>query len=82
MLRVVDNHHWELNIVESKEMMVAISYGMPFKLAQFSLFHVSLHIDATSGTSKEGSPFVIVTSKDSYGIMFFVIWAFLPSEQS
>jgi hypothetical protein len=47
-------------------MMVAIAYGMPFELDQFSLFHVSLHIDATSDTNKEGCPFVTVASKDSY----------------
>jgi hypothetical protein len=82
MLQVVDNHHQELNIADSKEMMVAIAYGMTFELAQFSLFHVSLHIDnAKSDTNKEGLPFVSGTSKDSYGDMFFALRAFLPSEQ-
>jgi hypothetical protein len=63
-------------------MMVAIAYGMPFELSQFSLFHVSLHIDATSDTNKKGRPFVTVTSKDSYGKMFIALRAFLPREQS
>jgi hypothetical protein len=62
MLWVVDDHHPELNIADSKEMMVARAYGMSFELNQFSLFHVSLHIDATSDTSKECCPFVTVTS--------------------
>jgi hypothetical protein len=80
--RVVDDHCHELNIADSKIMMVAISYGMPFELDQLSLFHVSLHIDATSDTNKEGCPFVTVTSKDSYGKIVVVLRAFLPSEQS
>jgi hypothetical protein len=82
MLRVVDGHRKELDIERSKEMMVGIAYGMPFELEQFGLFHVSLHIDATADTNVEGRPFVTVTSKDSYGRMFFVLRAFLPSEQS
>jgi hypothetical protein len=82
MLRVVGDHRRELKLADTKEMMVAIAYGMPFELAQFALFHVSLHIDATSDTNKEGRPFVTVTSKDSFGKMFFVLRAFLPSEQS
>jgi hypothetical protein len=32
MLWVVDNHLHELKIADSKEMMVAIAYGMPFEL--------------------------------------------------
>jgi hypothetical protein len=35
MLWVVDDHHQELDLADSKEMMVAIAYGMPFELAQF-----------------------------------------------
>jgi hypothetical protein len=62
--------------------MVGIVYGMPFEIKQFGLFHVSLHIDATSNTNKEGRLLVTVTSKDSYGHMFLVLRAFLPSEQS
>jgi hypothetical protein len=83
MLRVVDDHRRELNIPDSKEMVVAITNGMSFELAQFSLCHVSLHIDAMSDTNKEGCHFVTVTSKDSYGKNVSVLsWAFLPSKQS
>jgi hypothetical protein len=72
-----------LKIDDSKEMMVGIAYSMPFEIKQFGLFHVSLHIDATFNTIKEGRPLVsTVTSKDSYGRMFFALRAFLPSEQS
>jgi hypothetical protein len=63
-------------------MMVGIAYGMPFELEQFGLFHVSLHIDTTSDTNMEGRLLVTVTSKDSYGRMFFVLGAFLTSEQN
>jgi hypothetical protein len=62
--------------------MVGIAYGMPFELEQFGLFHVSMHIDATTDSNNEGRPLVTVTSKDSFGRMFFVLHAFLPSEQS
>jgi hypothetical protein len=72
MLQIVSNHHHELKIADSKEMMVGIAYGMPFELEQFGLFNVSMHIDATVDTSKEGQPLVTVTSKDYYGHMFFV----------
>jgi hypothetical protein len=82
MRRIVDGHRKELAIEESKEMMVGVAYGMPFELDQFSLFHVALHIDATADTNIEGRPLVTVTSKDSYGHMFFVLRAFLPSEQA
>ena len=82
MRRVVDGHRQELEIECSKEMMVGVAYGMPFELDQFGLFHVALHIDATADTNIEGRPLVTVTSKDSYGKMFFVLRAFLPSEQS
>ena len=83
MLRIVgDDHRRSLKIDDSKEMMVGIAYGMPFELEQFGLFHVSMHIDATADSNKEGRPLVTVTSKDSYGRMFFVLRAFLPSEQS
>jgi hypothetical protein len=60
MLQVVDDHHRELSIADSKQMMIAIGYGMSFELLQFSLFHVLLHIDTTSDTNKEGGPFVTV----------------------
>jgi hypothetical protein len=82
MLRIVNNRRRELKIADSKLMMVGIAYGMPYELEQFGLFHVSLHIDATADTNKEGRPLVTVTSKDSYGRMFFVLRAFLPCEQS
>ena len=82
MLKVVSDHRRELKLDDSKEMMVGIAYAMPFELDQFGLFHVTLHIDATSDTNKEGRPLVTVTSKDSFGRMFFVLRAFLPSEQS
>jgi hypothetical protein len=82
MLQIVGDHRRELKIDDSKEMMVGIAYGMPFELDQFGLFHVSMHIDATADSNKEGRPLVTVTSKDSYGRMFFVLRAFLPSEQS
>jgi hypothetical protein len=82
MLQIVNDHRRELKIADSKEMMVGIAYGMPYELEQFGLFHVSLHIDATADTNKEGRPLVTVTSKDSYGRMFFVLRAFLPCEQS
>ncbi len=80
MLQIVNDHCHELKIADSKEMMVGIAYGMPYELEQFGLFHVSLHIDATADTNKEGRPLVTVTSKDSYGRMFFVLRAFLPCE--
>jgi hypothetical protein len=42
-----------------------------------------MHIDATADSNKKGRPLVTVTSKkDSYGRMFFVLHAFLSSEQS
>jgi hypothetical protein len=82
MLWIVDDHHRCLKIDDSKEMMVGIAYGMPFELEQFGIFHVSMHIDATADSNKEGRPLVTVTSKDLYGHMFFVLRAFLPSEQS
>ena len=82
MLQIVKNHRQELKIADSKERMVGIAQGMHFELEQFGLFHVSFHIDATLDTNKEGRPLVTVTSKDSYGRMFFVLRAFLPSEQS
>jgi hypothetical protein len=47
MQQVVYDHRRELNIADSKDTMVAIAYGMPFELEQFSLLHVSLYIDAT-----------------------------------
>jgi hypothetical protein len=59
MLRIVHDHQRELDIEESKEMMLGLAYGMPFELEQFGLFHVSLHIDATTDTNKEGPPFVL-----------------------
>ncbi len=82
MLRIVEDHRRVLKINDSQEMMVGIAYGMPFELQQFELFHVSMHIDATADSNKEGRPLVTVTSKDSFGHMFFVLRAFLPSEQS
>jgi hypothetical protein len=57
--------------------MAGIAYRMPFELEQSGLFHISLHIDARLDTNKEGWP-----SKDSSGHMFFVLQAFLPSEQN
>jgi hypothetical protein len=48
MLQIVKNHRLELKIDDSKEIMVGIARGMPFELEQLGLFHVSLHIDATS----------------------------------
>ena len=82
MLTIVEDHRRVLKIKDSQEMMVGIAYGMPFELKQFELFHVSMHIDATADSNKEGRPLVTVTSKDSFGHMFFVLRAFLPSEQS
>jgi hypothetical protein len=82
MLRTVDDHRCELNIDDSKEMMVGIAYGKSFELDQFGLFQASMHIDATADSNNEGCPLVTVTSKDSFGHMFFVLRAFLPSEQS
>jgi hypothetical protein len=61
MLQIVDDHHHELNIDDSKDMMVGIAYGgMPFELEQFGLFHVSMHIEDTTDTSsnKEVHPLV------------------------
>jgi hypothetical protein len=81
-LWVVGDHCRVLKIADSKEMMVAIAYGMPFELFKFGVFNASLHIDTTSDTNKEGLLFVTVTSKDSYGKMLFVIHIFLPSEHS
>jgi hypothetical protein len=63
-------------------MKVGIAYGMPFELEQFGLFHVSMHIDATTDSNKQGWPLVMVTLGDSHGRMLFVLLAFLPSEQS
>ena len=71
----MDDHRRVLKIKDSQEMMVGIAYGMPFELQQFELFHVSLHIDATADSNKEGRPLVTVTSKDSFGHMFFVLRA-------
>ena len=82
MLWIVKDHRRDLKIADSKEMMVGIAYGMPFELEQFCLFHVSMHIDTTADTNKEGHPLVTVTSKDSYGRMFFILCAFLPGEQA
>ena len=82
MIKIVDDHQHVLQIQDTQEMMVGIAYGRPFELQQFSLFHVCMHIDATADSNKEGRPLVTVTSKDSYGHMFFVLSAFLPSEQS
>jgi hypothetical protein len=48
-------------------MMVGIAYGMPFELDQFGLFHVSMHIDATTYSNNGGHPLVTLTSKDSNG---------------
>jgi hypothetical protein len=67
MLKIVDDHRRELKIHDTQEMMVGIAYGMPYELEQFGLFHVSMHIDATSDSNKEERPLVTVTSKDSYG---------------
>jgi hypothetical protein len=78
ILWIVGDHRQELQeIADSKKMMVAIAYGMPFELSQFGLFHVSLHIDATSDTNKEGRPFVTVTSKDTYGKTIYSMCFFL-----
>jgi hypothetical protein len=63
-------------------MTVGIAYGMPYELQQFVLFHISMHIDATTDSNKEERSLETVTSKDSYGHMFFVLHAFLPSKQS
>jgi hypothetical protein len=83
MLPIVKKYQWELKIADSKEMMVCFAYhGMPFELEQFGLLHVSLHIDTTVGTNKEGRPLVPVTSEDSSGHVFSFLRAFLPSEQS
>jgi hypothetical protein len=42
---LVDGHQKDLDIEGSKEMrMVGIAYGMPLKLEQFGLFHVSCGI--------------------------------------
>ena len=56
MIKIVTDHRRELKVGDSKEMMVGIAYAMPFELDQFALFHVSLHIDATSDNNKEGWP--------------------------
>jgi hypothetical protein len=82
MLRIVDDHCRGLKIDDSKEMKVGIAYGVPFELEQFGLFHVSMHIDATADSNKEGRPLVTVTSNEADGHMFFVICEFLPSERS
>lgn len=73
VLQIVENHHYKLKIADSKEMMVSVAYDMSFKLEQFEVFHVSMHIDATANTNKEDHPLIIITSKDSYGKMFFVL---------
>jgi len=52
MLQIVNDHRHELKIADSKEMMVCVTYGMPYGLEQFGLFHVSLHIDVTANTNK------------------------------
>jgi hypothetical protein len=82
MLQIGTKHRMALKIPDTKEMMVGVAYGMRFELDQFRLFHISLQIDATSDTKKEGRPLVTVTYKDSYGCMFFVLQAFLPCEQN
>ncbi len=82
MLRVVSAHRQLLPIADSQEMMVGIAYAMPFEVRQCQLFNICLHIDATADSNKEGRPLVTVSSKDSYGKMFIVLRAFLPSEQS
>jgi hypothetical protein len=82
MLQVVSDHHRLLPIADSQEMMEGIAYAMPYKVKQFKLFNVCLHIDATADSNKEGRPLVTVSSKDSYGKMFIVLRAFLPNEQS
>jgi hypothetical protein len=82
MLRVVSDHCWLLPIADSQEMMVGIAYEMPYKVKEFQLFNVCFHIDATADSNKEGRPLVTVSSKDLYGKMFIVLWAFLPNEQS
>jgi hypothetical protein len=56
MLWIVGDHHCEVKIADSKEIIVAIAYGMPFELAQFALFHVLLHINTTSDTNKKDHP--------------------------
>jgi hypothetical protein len=82
MLQIVIDHRRELKIHDTQEMMVGIAYGMPYELQQFGLFHVSMYIDVTSDSNKEERPLVTVTSKDSFGHIFFVLCAFLLSEQS
>jgi hypothetical protein len=79
---VVSDHRRLLPIADSQEMMVGITYAMPYEVRQFHLCNVCLHIDATADSNKEGCPLVTVSSKDSYGKMFIVLRAFLPNEQS
>jgi sensor c-di-GMP phosphodiesterase-like protein len=74
MLMVVNEHRRVLNISDTQELMVSIAYAMPFELQQFNLFHVCLHIDATADSNKEGRPLVTLSSKDSYGKMFLILW--------
>jgi hypothetical protein len=78
MLRIVSDHRRELKIDDSQEMMVGLAFAVPFEIRQFELFHVCLHIDATSDSNKEGRPLVTLSSKDSYGNVtgIMVTWLF------
>ena len=67
---------------DEQDMVVGLAFTTPFESKQFTLFPYILHVDATADTNKETFSLVTIAGKDSYGKMFVILRAFLPSEKS
>ena len=67
---------------DEQDMVVGIAFTTPFEAKQFTLFPYVIHVDATADTNKNTFPLVTIAGKDSYGKMFIILRAFLPSEKS
>ena len=61
-------------------MVVGIAFTTPFEAKQFTFFPYLIHVDAIVDTNKNTFPLVTIAGKDSYGKMFIILRAFLPSK--
>ena len=69
-------------LTDEQDMVVGIAFTTPFEAKQFTLFPYVIHVDATADTNKNTFPLVTIAGKDSFGKMFIILRAFLPSEKS
>ena len=63
-------------------MVVGIAFTAPFEAKEFTFFPYLIHVDAIVDTNKNTFPLVTIAGKDSYGKMFIILRAFLPSKKS